>query len=374
MTKQGDLFGIDRKIGDINALAKTLIIGGMNDEEIYQVLDIINNQKKCGLKEQEIFDIIQTHAKRKTKGLADEVRVWVSVTDGNFSVTECNKALQSVTSVTNRNNFSAAVRMAIKRLKDEGYIRKTGEKDGVYRRVNGEAPEIDWLNAEEETWNIKWPFGIEEWVKTYPKNIIIIAGSPDAGKTAFLLNTVLLNMLDHPIHYFSSEMGKVEMKMRLSKFDEPLTRWKFRAVERDSNFADCVVPDQINMIDFLELTGAEGAEFYKIGAFIKEIYNKLTTGVAIIALQKQFGTNMARGGIGSLEKARLYITLERGNLKIVKAKNWATEVNPNNLNIKFKLIQGAKFIRTSEWKKEYGYDGRNGKAAAAGEREIGEEG
>ncbi len=354
MTKQGDLFGIDRKIGDINAVARALIIGGMNDEEIYQVIDIINSYRNLEFEKEEIFKIIQRHLKSKSKGLAEEVKAWVSVTDGNFSVTECNKALQSVTSVTNRNNFGAAVRMAIKRLKDDGYIQKAGQKDGVYRRVNGEAPEIDWLNAEEQTWNIKWPFGIEEWVKTYPKNIIIVAGSPDSGKTAFLLNTVLLNMFDHQIHYFSSEMGKVEMKMRLSKFDEPLTRWKFRAVERDSNFADCIVPDQINMIDFLELTGAEGAEFYKIGAFIKEIYDKLTTGIAIIALQKQFRSDLARGGIGSLEKARLYITLEKGNLKIVKAKNWATETNPNNLNIKFKIVQGAKFIRTSEWEKHYG--------------------
>lgn len=349
MTKQGDLFGVDRKIGDINAVAKALIVGGMNEEEIYQVIDIINDKKECGLNRQEIFEIVERYSKKKSTKIVEDVRLWINGTDGDFSGTDWEKSGFSGASGTKRDT----IRHILRRFKEEGFIQKAGKKDGIYRRVNGEAPEIDWLNADEQTWNIKWPFGIEEWVKTYPKNIIIIAGSPDSGKTAFLLNTVLLNMLNHKIHYFSSEMGKVEMKMRLSKFDEPLTRWKFRAVERDSNFADCVIPDQINIIDFLELTGAEGAEFYKIGAFIKEIYDKLTTGVAIIALQKQFRAELGRGGIGSLEKARLYITLEKGVLKIVKAKNWATEVNPNGLCISFKIIQGAKLITTSEWEKKY---------------------
>ena len=69
---------------------------------------------------------------------------------------------------------------------------------------------------------------------TMPKNIIVVAGTPNAGKTAFLLNVVQMNMSGKmPIHYFSSEMGSMEFKGRLQKFDLPsasggLTRKKER--------------------------------------------------------------------------------------------------------------------------------------------------
>jgi len=48
---------------------------------------------------------------------------------------------------------------------------------------------------------------IERWVKTLPKNIIILAGEANAGKTALLLNFCSMNMGKFKINYFSSEMG-----------------------------------------------------------------------------------------------------------------------------------------------------------------------
>jgi len=50
----------------------------------------------------------------------------------------------------------------------------------------------------------------------------------------------------------------------------------------------------------------------------------------------------------SIEKARLYLSISDGNLKIVKGKNWATEHNPNGMEWKFKLLQGSKFIWGNE--------------------------
>ena len=39
------------------------------------------------------------------------------------------------------------------------------------------------------------PFELENLVKIMPGNIIVVAGEPDAGKTAFLLNVLLLNLI-----------------------------------------------------------------------------------------------------------------------------------------------------------------------------------
>jgi len=338
------MMGYGRRLGDMKYVCKCLTKGGMDKDEIYQVLEIINKSINPNIDNEvlsfDIWECIKWADKFRSGNISDEVRAWVSVTDGDFSVTNCYNSLLSVTGVTNRDN----IRQILHRLKDEGVIIKVGQRDGWYRRVNGEAPEINWLDADESYIDIVWPFGIEKWVKTMPKNIIIIAGSPDAGKTAFLLNVVQMNMHKLPINYFSSEMGKSELKTRLLKFDFQLKAWKFKAIERSSSFADVIKPNEINIIDYLELTGAEGSEFYKVGAFIKEIYDKLNEGIAIIAIQKQFKSDLARGGIGSLEKARLYLSIENGKMKIIKAKNWASEFNPNDMEFRFKLVQGAKFI------------------------------
>jgi len=175
----------------------------------------------------------------------------------------------------------------------------------------------------------------------YPKNIAVIAGSPNAGKTAFLLNTIKLNMAKHIIHYYSSEMGAEELKLRLSKFDDG-AKWVFDARERSTNFADVIYPDDINIIDYIEIVSGE---FYMIGQELRTIFDKLRKGIAIIALQKKKGAELGRGAEFSLEKPRLYLSMDSGLLKIIKAKNWAVEGNnPNGVEFKFSLVNGAKFV------------------------------
>ncbi len=183
-----------------------------------------------------------------------------------------------------------------------------------------------------------------------PGNIIVIAVEPDAGKTAFLLNLVRFNMNNFEIHYFSSEMGGSELKKRLSKFDLPLSDWRFKPWERSDNFADVIRPGKgkINVIDFLELH----ADFWSVGGKLADIHRKLRGAVAVIALQKNRDSDVGLGRFRGLDKARLYLAMERGRLRIVKAKNWATSKNPAGLEIRFKIADGCKFIQESGWHHE----------------------
>lgn len=221
-------------------------------------------------------------------------------------------------------------------------------KNGCFRLINKECETIDWLNASDDYIEVQWPFGIENYVRILPKNIVVIAGEPNAGKTAFLLNFIKLNMHKHRIHYFSSEMGSQELRSRLVKFDLPPHKWIFTPKERSSNFADVIEPDGINVIDFLEVHD----EFYKMGGYIKAIYDKLNKGIAVIAIQKNKGVEFGLGGMRGLEKARLYLTMEPNIIRIVKGKNWATEgINPNGMELEFKLVQGCNFIKYSNWER-----------------------
>ena len=104
----------------------------------------------------------------------------------------------------------------------------------------------------------------------------------------------------------------------------------------------------INIIDYLELS----KEFYEVSGLITDIFEKLDGAVAVIGLQKNPGVSVAKGGWGSAEKARLYLSMESGVMEIIKGKNWADTQNPKGLKMTFKLRHGAEFIQTSGWIRE----------------------
>ncbi|MDY6839782.1 MAG: hypothetical protein SWH78_17630 [Thermodesulfobacteriota bacterium] len=237
------------------------------------------------------------------------------------------------------------------RLVKEGILEKDPNRYGWYRRVDDDAETIDFMNAKTDPFPIKWPFEIEDLVEVMPGNVIVIAGEVESGKTGFLLNVAKLNIKTHDIHFFSSEMGGSELRKRLKKFDDMvLSDWKpLKVKARGGEFHDVIKPDALNIIDFLELHD----EFYKVGAYLKKIHDKLNKGIAIVAIQKNPGRDEGLGGQRSMEVTRLYLSMSKeypgGRLKIVKGKNWATDKNPNGLSIKYKVYQGCKFAPQGDW-------------------------
>jgi hypothetical protein len=346
VTDSVTLFEKGRRDNDLFHIGNQLKKGGSGDEEIRQTMYFIGRNCNPPLPDREIEIKYQSVIKfdiKRDVNLTDFVLNWINQTDGVFSIKECNK------SVTECNIPYQNLRVIFKRLKDKGIIQRFGEKDGYYIKVNDELEKIDWMSAPTEKLNLKYPFYIEELFETYPKNIIVIAGVPDSGKTAFLLNFVKENMKKHEIHYFSSEMGSIEFRNRLSKFNIPLSDWTFNSWERVADFGSVIKPNAINIIDFLEMT----TDFWKVSQYMQEVHNKLNKGIALIAIQKNPGADVGLGGYRGMEKPRLYLNMDRGKIKIVKAKNWKTEINPNNLCKDFKIVQGCEFITIAgDWYKE----------------------
>jgi len=341
-----NLFTQGRRDEDLFHVANTLIKGGMAEGSAREILRNFAANCKPPFPEREADIKINSalqRAARRDRNISEEARFWVENIDGYFDVNDFYRDLSISTSAE-----KGAAITAFQRMVEAGILEKHGMKRGVYRLVENQCQVIDYVNAIDQTIPVKWPMGIEEWVAMYPKNIAIIAGEKDAGKTAMLLNFVRMNMDQYKIHYFSSEMGAIEFKVRLSKFaDIGITDWTFFPKERASKFEDVIQPDDINIIDFLEVYD----EFYKMGYYIKQIFDKLHNGIAIIAIQKNPGTDYGLGGMRSIEKARLYLSIGHGNIKIVSGKNWVSECNPVGLARTFKLVQGCKFIPTSEWER-----------------------
>jgi hypothetical protein len=275
--------------------------------------------------------------------LSDRVQAWVKGTSGWWPTEELDREL-GITTTPDKDNR----RQIIKRLKDEGVVEQHPNRNKQFRYVNTKVTELKFKTASNAgVMPIKWPLGIERYVNLFPGNMAVVAGSPDAGKTALLLNLIYLNQDEFPIHYFCSEMGDVELRSRLDKFPGMSTEdWCFKAVERASNFADVIVPDCVNIIDYLEMT----TDLYMVNTYLTEISHKLGSGIAIVALQKKLDASIGRGQEFGLEKPKLYLSMDKGKMSIVKGKSWANKnLDPHGLIVKFQIEDGCVFKLIQDW-------------------------
>jgi len=269
--------------------------------------------------------------------ITDTIKAWIAGTQGDFSATDMDRELENATK-----RDKATRNKVMCRLVEAGVIQRCN-KNGWFRRVDDKLVRMDFLNAANNQLELAWPLGLERLVGLFPGTICVVNGVKDAGKTAFLLRFIQLNQAvwGKRIHYFNSEMGEVELKNRLSKFEIPLSDWTFNAYARSGNFSDVIKRDDINVIDFMEIHD----DFFKIGGMMRDIHDRLRNGIAVIAVQKNPHNELGLGGYRSIEKARLVLNIEDGKLLIFASKVWANpEVNPSKTEIGFKLVGGCKFI------------------------------
>jgi len=351
-TNDNKLFKKGRRDNDLFHIANNLVKGGCQPDYIRQVLEILALNCKPPFPQNEINDKIQSaleRAKRKERNLTEDIREWIMTTNGNFMTTNVNKCLQ----LTTRDDMKKSAVILARFAQPGGIIEKYGNKRGSYRTVESSADVINFLDAGTAPYPISLPFQLEDLVEIHRSNVIIIAGESNAGKTAFCLNIAKMNRRLQSVNYLSSEMNEgTELRIRLEKFQVPLTYWDPNMVKyRLDNFPDVIQPDALNIIDYLD-EGEEG-EAYKMAYRIRKIAAKLKNGIAVIALQKNSEKEFAFGGEATMNTARLYVTLTRkGILRINKAKIWKSETtNPNGLFCTFKLAGGCKFIKTSKWDK-----------------------
>ena len=327
------LFAGGANVFDVYDIVRKLYIA---DQEDFTEEEIKNEVDKChGLHLQE--------GKNGPRGIRAEVEGWLESNKSNVDVTgllrvslrDCYGDLGYKTP-----NEKAMCRMAFKRLVEKGVLEQVPNQVGVYRGVNGHLDVLDFLNADTEPFHVKFPLGVHEYVTLYKKSLVVLAGEPNAGKTAFLLNTARKNM-DYVPSYFSSEMGAAELQVRLKKFPFPLESWQgVKFFAKSSDFPKVIDPNGLNIIDYLEVA----KDFYEIGGLLTDIFNALDKGVAVVAIQKPAGRDVGVGGARTLDKARLYMAIEPGILKIVKGKIWRNEnINPNGMWIKWLLGGGANF-------------------------------
>jgi len=279
----------------------------------------------------------------RSDALSKRIVNWAEGTTGWWDTAELDKDLGIQSSNDKENR-----RKILLRLREKGIIEPHAKINKQFRYVNTRITTLNFKTANTAgVLPIKWPLGVEKYVNLFPGNIAVIAGSPNAGKTAMMLNFIYLNQDQYPIYYFCSEMGEVELRDRLDKFPGmDINDWKFEAIERAADFADVIRPDCVNVVDYLEMT----TELYQVNEHLTAISHKLGTGMLVLALQKKVGAIYGRGQEFGLEKPKLYLSLDKGILRIVKGKSWAQKtIDPNGLQVPFNIAGGCQFQATGNW-------------------------
>jgi hypothetical protein len=273
--------------------------------------------------------------------LSDRIDDWVCHTSAWFDTSELDKELGIVSQKDKDNR-----RQVLCRLEEKKLIERHFKENKKWRFVNRQLEELNYKQLAVTTpLPIVMPLGISELVNLHQGNLVVLAGTTNAGKTAFALEIIRLNNTSPmACYYFYSEGGAHELRDRLDKCPGmSIEEWKFKLFSRATNFADVIAPDCLNVIDYLELTD----DFYLVNKHLTDICNRIGTGLAVVCIQKKKLAEFARGGELSAEKARLYIALDEAEgqsnarAKIVKGKSWAKKGhNPNGQEATFHITDG----------------------------------
>lgn len=348
-----------RRDNDLFHIANCLVKGGSEKQAITDVLERIifswgekPDKQWVDAKIKSAMD----RADRKERNLAQEVSDFVAVTNGYFSVTSCYSVLQTVTK-----QDKTTIRVALNRLKDKGIIERHATQDGIYRRVEKDFEFINFDENEpdEVEYPVKLPLGLNDVAEVSQGNIILVAGEFNAGKTAFLLNVLRHNKGKLPIRYISSEMKKSEFKKRFASFVLPMSFWMqdemTEYILKSFDFHTCIKPEALNIIDYMEF---KDSDYTKGAEYLTQIHDKLTTGIAIVAIQKKEGQRMPRSGDMIVEKPRLAISLSKyetanddpqGICSILKCK-MPKLGKIDGKNLRFELQrQGSLFHVLNDW-------------------------
>ena len=304
--------------------------------------------------------------KELTQGVVD---AWVESAVGRFTTKNIWDELDIQST-----QGKSKLRVYLHRLVKEGKIIALAH-DGTYRKVDDKLNEINWQTANPERFvPLKLPFGMEKFVKIYPKSILIFTGTKSAGKTALIYNFVKDNMNAMNVDLYNSETGPEQMKERFDALGDIPNPAPFKVFERYDNFADVIDPDNISVIDYLDFN----SELYLVGTEIDNIFRKLKDGVAVIALQKPpaqtimtksgekktIERDLAYGGAFSAKRSQLYLSLSNNEdkqlrtCKIVYAKaRMNGNINPVNMQWAYKLDERYG-VKITEFKRHIEVDSK----------------
>lgn len=283
------------------------------------------------------------------------IEEWIKNSTGSFTVEQIDREF-CLKSRAEKNNRSKILSI----YKDKKLIKKDKTIKGKWHVIDSDVQWVDLNKADEAAFPISLPFGLHEKIAIPRRSIIVLAGSTNAGKTAFILNTLRLNInTAYEKIYCMSEMQDGEYKDRVLSFGDPIDLWNrnIKAASKSYDFDGLIQhynPNGLTCIDYLEEIDGE---YFKIPSSIRDIYDSLENGVAVIAIQKKGIADVGRGGEATKDKARLYMTLDFlcsmehciiCAIRLTKVKKSLKE-NMQDRELHFRIERGSHLSVIMDW-------------------------
>lgn len=298
----------------------------------------------------------QSNKDRFQGNLTAEIRDFIKENQGSFTTADIDRDFG-----LHHSQDKAARRKVMSRLLKEKIIRKDIRVSGKYHILKTEISFIDFSATDPSPFNLELPLGLSTMVRIPRKSIVIAAGTNNSGKTGLAIEVLKHNLSkSYDLMYLMSEMGDSEYKSRITNCVSDVNAWANKVQASNDclggwgNAISQYNPNGLTVIDFLE--EIEG-EYFRIPSDLRAIYDGLEEGVAFVCIQKHSKADVGRGGEGTAEKPRLYLTIDQlvyepqstiSAVKIYKAKEYIDK-NPNGLECHVRFWNDGTVERVSEW-------------------------
>lgn len=310
-----------------------------------------------------LLAIAETEEEEHHAALINKVRGWVFMAKGRFKLYDMLKE----TGISTANDIVEA-KIAIQDLETEGIV-KADKHNGVYVKINISLDKMKRVENRAPSLFLWLPLGLHEKVVVIRGALIVIAGVSNAGKSGFFLNFVEKNKDRHKIRYVSSEWTNEERDLQLEDFGANIDEWDkqvdfYAKKDVTSAFDNYIHPEHINIIDYIEIYDDYGS----IAGALRDIADKLTTGIAIVAIQKKAGMTHGYGGEGTVNRSQLYINIDRNEIdprkriatvrKLKKAKDRKYSIE--HLSCEFEFNEKGRIVDQTDWGKIVEVKGKGG--------------
>lgn len=218
------------------------------------------------------------------------------------------------------------LREQMARLTKEGLLKPSGRKDGIYKVIT-QIKQITVFGRERlPLRDIAFPRNYdnsEELLFAHDivirgGDLILVAGRSNYGKTTLCLNFCAENIDESPVlmgnEYTTIDdepsqrfLNRLDKLGTIHWFDEVTGQDRFVLLPVREDYAEHVVKDKINIIDWINLDD----EPWKISKEMEDIKRALgKNGVGIIVIQKSAGADSGRGGQYTKDFADVEILLD----------------------------------------------------------------